>query len=249
MDLYKSIVAYDGTHFQGFQRQARGLRTVQSALEDGLRQLGWTGPSLKAAGRTDAGVHACGQVIAFRLDWPHGPDRLTAALNARLPPDVAVRTTVLAQPDFEPRFWAQRRRYRYRFLLDAAPDPLRERFAWRVWPGPDLESMQRAAELLLGRHDFGALGRAPIVGGHTVRTVFRAEWRQAEPELSLILEADAFLHHMVRRVAALLLEIGRGRGDPGRIQALLDDPRRPAQGKLAPARGLCLEAVLYADRS
>ncbi|HEX9675801.1 MAG TPA: tRNA pseudouridine(38-40) synthase TruA [Anaerolineales bacterium] len=247
MDLYKSIVAYDGTEFQGFQRQAPGVRTVQSVLEQGLQALGWLGPSLKAAGRTDAGVHASGQVIAFQLDWPHAPDHLTAALNAHLPDDVAVRTTVVAPEGFEPRFRALSRRYRYRLLLDAAPDPLRERFAWRIWPEPDLAAMRQASELLVGRHDFGALGRAPIPGGHTLRSVFRADWQVATPEVCLILEADAFLHRMVRRIMALLMEIGRGRTDPDRLRSLLDAPGTPVRGRIAPAHGLCLEAVAYGE--
>jgi tRNA pseudouridine38-40 synthase len=247
MNLYKSIVAYDGTGFQGFQRQAPGLRTVQQVLEQALAGLGWPDPSLRAAGRTDAGVHAAGQVVAYRLDWPHGPDRLTSALNARLPDDVAVRSTAGVPPDFDPRFSAVRRRYRYRLLLEAAPDPLRERFAWRIWPAPDLTAMQRAAAQLLGKHDFGALGRAPIPGGHTVRTVFRAEWRSAPPEADLVLEADAFLHRMVRRIVATLVEIGRGRGEPDRLQRALQAPGQPLKGKLAPAHGLCLESVMYAD--
>jgi tRNA pseudouridine38-40 synthase len=247
MDLYKSVVAYDGTDFQGFQRQAEGVRTVQSVLENGLTALGWTGSTLKAAGRTDTGVHASGQVIAYRLVWPHGTDQLTAAFNAQLPADVAVRATTTAPPDFDPRFSALRRRYRYRMLFDAAPDPLRERFAWRVWPAPDLEAMRGGAGLLLGRHDFAALGRAPIPGGHTVRTVFRAEWETEPTQAAFILEADAFLHRMVRRVVALLFEIGRGRGGPERLKDALAAPERPVQGRIAPARGLCLEAVTYAD--
>jgi tRNA pseudouridine38-40 synthase len=246
MDLYKSVVAYDGTDFQGFQRQAEGVRTVQSVLEHGLAALGWPGPTLRAAGRTDTGVHASGQVIAYGLEWPHAADQLTAAFNAQLPADVAVRLTSKAPPDFDPRFSALRRRYRYRMLFDAAPDPLRERFAWRLWPAPDLGAMRQGAELLMGRHDFGALGRAPIPGGHTMRTVFRAEWQVDLPEASFVLEADAFLHRMVRRVVAMLLEMGRGRGGPDRLQQALAAPDKPVQGRIAPARGLCLEAVTYA---
>ncbi|HJX40063.1 MAG TPA: hypothetical protein VJ345_01275, partial [Anaerolineales bacterium] len=147
----------------------------------------------------------------------------------------------------EPRFRALSRRYRYRLLVDAAPDPLRERFAWRIWPEPDLGAMRKAAERLVGRHDFGALGRAPIPGGHTVRSVFRADWQVAPPEVSLILEADAFLHRMVRRIMALLMEIGRGRTDPDRVRSLLDAPGTPVRGRIAPAHGLCLEAVLYGE--
>lgn len=247
MELYKSIVAYDGTEFKGFQRQRRGVRTVQAVLEDALHGIGWSGSALKAAGRTDAGVHASGQVIAFLLDWPHDPAQLSSALNERLPADVAVRTTERASDGFDPRFSARSRTYCYRLLLDRAPDPLRERFAWRIWPAPDLGCMQRGAELMRGRRDFGALGRAPIPGGHTVRNLMRAEWRAHPPELSLLLEADAFLHRMVRRTVALLLQVGRGRLELERLESILADPGTPVGGKLAPPGGLSLEAVTYGN--
>lgn len=247
MELYKSIIAYDGTEFKGFQRQRQGVRTVQAVLEQALRGIGWSGKTLKASGRTDAGVHASGQVIAFRLEWNHATARLTSALNDRLPPDVAVRTTERAPEGFDPRFSARSRSYRYRLLFDRAPDPLRERFAWRIWPALDLELMQRGAELMRGKRDFGALGRAPIPGGHTIRNLMRVEWQSAPPELSLLLEADAFLHRMVRRIVALLLQVGRGRLELGRLESMLADPETPIGGKLAPPRGLLLEAVSYVD--
>lgn len=247
MEHYKSIIAYDGTEFNGFQRQAGGLRTVQATLEQALRSIGWSGNAIKAAGRTDRGVHASGQVIAFRLSWSHAPARLTAALNAHLPSDVAIRLTEIAPPGFEPRFSAHSRRYRYRLLLDRAPDPLRERFAWRVWPAPDLEAMQRGAELMLGRRDFGALGRAPIPGGHTIRSLTRAEWQLDPPQVSLVLEADSFLHRMVRRIVGLLLDLGQGRLEAGQLKAALANPGTPIGGRLAPAHGLCLESVVYGD--
>jgi len=124
MAAYQSIVAYDGSGFQGFQRLAAGRRTVQAVLEDALRRVGWTGASLLAAGRTDAGVHARGQVISYDLTWRHDAETLTRALNANLPADVSVRHTAPAPEGFHPRFSARRRTYRYTVLADAWPDPL-----------------------------------------------------------------------------------------------------------------------------
>ena len=245
MATYKSIVAYDGTQFEGFQRQAAGRRTVQAELERALAKLGWREASLKAAGRTDAGVHARGQVIAYQLEWRHPPTALTRALNAALPADVAVRATQEVAPDFHPRFAARGRRYRYQILLDAVRDPLQERYAWRIWPAPELEAMQLAGEMLLGEHDFGAFGSAPIAGGHTRRQVRRAAWKREGPRLAFEIEADAFLYHMVRRLVGAMVEIGWGRKRLQRLSQALARPQNPWQGLMAPPQGLCLEEVIY----
>ena len=245
MAAYKSIVAYDGTEFQGFQRLAEGQRTVQGVLEDALRAVGWCGTSLLAAGRTDAGVHARGQVIAFELAWRHAPEILSRALNANLPAEVAVRNTELAPGGFHPRFSARRRTYRYQVLVDAAPEPLAERFAWRLSPEPDLSLMADEAVSILGRHDFAAFGQAPIPGGHTLREVFEARWSRTPGGLAFTIQADAFLKHMVRRLVAALVAAGQGRVPQGTLAELVADPARRWEDRLAPPQGLCLEAVEY----
>jgi len=248
MELYKSIIAYDGTEFHGFQRQAQGIRTVQSVVEDALGNVGWQGRSIMAAGRTDAGVHARGQVIAFELAWQHEAMRLTQALNANLPSDVAVRQTDVAPPGFHPRFSAQRRCYRYTLITSPVRDPLGERYAWRIWPEPNLEAMEAVAATLIGRRDFAAFGRAPIADGHTVRQVFQAQWQQELKILVFEIEADAFLFHMVRRLVAGMIDVGVGRLSAHDLQALLDDPQLRWKGQVAAAQGLCLEAVSYDER-
>jgi len=245
MTFYKSTVAYDGTDFQGFQRLGTSQRTVQGALEAGLRRIGWTGSSLTAAGRTDGGVHARGQVVAFELEWRHDCVSLTHALNSRLPSDVAIWHTEVAPQGFHPRFSARSRRYSYALIASPQPDPLRERYAWRVWPRPDLAAMQEEASILPGRRDFAAFGRAPIPGGHTNRTVLTARWDGLGDRMEFVIEADAFLQHMVRRIVAALIGVGLGRKTPGVLQDLLDHPGGRWEGPMAPARGLCLEAVTY----
>lgn len=245
MAHYKSILAYDGTAYQGFQRQRRGIRTVQESVEKALRQIGWTGASLLAAGRTDAGVHARGQVISFELAWEHPTADLTTALNANLPRDIAVRSTEPAAEDFHPRFDARRRTYRYRLLLAEVRDPLRERYCWRRWPGPELQSMNAVAEQLCGRYDFGAFGPAPVDGGHTVREVFSAVWRESGDELEFEIEANAFLQHMVRRLVAALIRVGEEREPAAAVIDCLDRPQERWDGPLAPPRGLVLQAVAY----
>lgn len=245
---YKSIVAYDGTGFAGFQRLGEGQRTVQAVLEAALHSLGWQEPRLLAAGRTDRGAHARGQVIAFRLTWRHAPEALTAALNAALPGDVAIRETQPVPDSFHPRFGALSRRYSYAVFFDRLPDPLRQGHAWRVWPPPDPEPLAEAARRLRGIRDFGAFGRPPISHGHTVRTVLSCDWDIGPQAGRFEIEADAFLQHMVRRLAAATMAIGQGRASLEKLQASLDNQDCPWPGKLAPACGLCLEAVRYPVR-
>jgi len=245
---YQSIIAYDGTEFSGFQRQAAGTLTVQAAIEASLRAIGWQGESLLAAGRTDAGVHARGQVVAYDLDWAHSAEALTAALNANLPDSIGVKGTQAAGDDFHPRFQARSRCYQYRLLLAPTRDPLAERYAWRRWPGPDLKPMRAVATALIGRHDFRAFGPAPIEGGHTLRMVFRAEWRSGGGRLTFEIAADAFLQHMVRRIVAASVAAGEGRARVDEIVGLIDAPQARWQGVLAPARGLTLQAVTYDNR-
>jgi len=244
MARYKATIAYDGTQFSGFQRQSRD-RTIQGVFEERLQALGWDGESILAAGRTDAGVHAAGQVIAFDLDWGHPISDLQNALNATLPEDIAVQALELAAEDFHPRYDALSRRYRYRLICQPQRDPLRERYAWRVWPAPEFERMAQASGQLLGEHDFAAFGTAPREGGTTVRQVYAAEWERQEDEHSFDVTANAFLFHMVRRVVKLLVEIGHGNCQPEIISEYLSGERAGMPQGLAPPQGLSLMEVRY----
>lgn len=245
MQTYKSIIAYDGTEFRGFQRQAEGVRTVQGELENALRVIGWSESSLRAAGRTDAGVHARGQVISFCLEWRADLEGLSKALNANLPFDIGVGRTEIVAEEFHPRFSARRREYQYSLYNAPFRAPLRDRYSWRVWPEPDVERLNSAAECLIGRRDFAAFGQAPVEGGHTIREVIRAEWILSEGDLSFTIVADAFLYHMVRRVVAAMISIGTGRGELVDFKKMLEDPTRRWEGAIAPPNGLSLEGVYY----
>lgn len=241
---YQSILAYDGTEFAGFQRQ-RGRRTVQGEVEQALGRLGWKERSLRAAGRTDTGVHATGQVFAFRLSWSRSVDGLTGALNAHLPSDASVLQTQEAPAGFHPRYAARWRRYRYRLVASAVRQPLRERYAWRVWPTPDFRAMQLAARALIGEHDFGGFGTAPRADGHTVRMVYRADWEQAGDETAFVIEANAFLYRMVRSIVGTLVLVGSGQVSVEEFQAILRARDRGQIRQVAPAHGLCLMRVDY----
>jgi tRNA pseudouridine38-40 synthase len=244
LERYQATLAYDGTAFAGFQAQ-RGFRTVEGEVQSALRILGWQGRNLLSGGRTDAGVHAAGQVAAFDMEWPHPTDALQRALNANLPGDIACRALRTAAADFHPRYGAIRRCYRYRLLLAQWPDPLEERFALRVWPPPDDEAMADSALALCGKRDFRAFGTAPRKGSHTIRTVFRAEWKREGEQLDFWIEADAFLFRMVRTIVGTLLQRGGGRRSPEEFQALLQTPPKGKSGPAAPACGLCLMRIDY----
>jgi tRNA pseudouridine38-40 synthase len=244
MARYQVILAYDGTEFQGFQRQA-DARTVQAVVESVLRKLSWQGRTLLAAGRTDTGVHAAGQVIAFDLQWSHSPDDLMRAMNANLPADVAVRQASLALPDFHPRYDAISRRYRYHILCEPVRNPLAERYAWRVWPAVDLNRLEGAAGRLEGSHDFSAFGTPPQPGSRTLREVTQAEWFLEGPLLVFEIVSRAFLYHMVRRLVSFQVEIGQGYREVDAFNAFLEGPKREMVPGLAPAHGLVLMEVGY----
>lgn len=240
---YKVILAYDGSTFSGLQRQASS-RSVQVAVEAALRRLGWEGKSILAAGRTDAGVHASGQVIAFNLEWKHSAEDLLKALNARLPGSLAAKEVSEVAASFHPRYDAKLRWYEYRLICQPQRDPLRERYAWRVWPSVKLGRLQKAARELRGEHDFAAFGSAPKSGGSTVRKVHRANWRKAgEDEFVFTVMASGFLYHMVRRMVGLQVKVGQGALDPASVGQALSSRDKVRQ--LAPPQGLCLVAVEY----
>ena len=245
MARYQIILAYDGSDFVGSQRQAKS-RTVQGELEKALRKLGWTGSSALMAGRTDAGVHASGQVAAFDLDWKHSLNDLSNALNANLPADMAVRQAQVAHTDFHPRFDAIARRYRYRLFCRDRRDPLRERYAWRIWPAVDGAKLDYLAKLLPGRHDFAAFGSPPRPGGCTERLLMQASWKQQDDEWFFEVQANAFLYHMVRRLVHTQVVIAQGKFPAEVIvQALAEQVEVPSG--IAPSNGLRLVEVTYPD--
>ncbi|MFC1996481.1 tRNA pseudouridine(38-40) synthase TruA [Chloroflexota bacterium] len=245
MARYKVILAYDGTEFFGSQRQA-DVRTVQSVLENALRKLDWGDQSITLAGRTDAGVHASGQVAAFDLNWNHPPDALLRALNALLPNDLAIRSITACSDKFHPRFDAVERSYRYEIICDPARSPLRERYAWRVWPAPDFELLQTVARSFIGTQDFAPFGGPTNPNGSTIREVKQASWQQQEKLLTFKVTANAFLYHMVRRMVFVLVSCGQGKLEAGNISQVLKASQKQEmfQG-LAPPKGLSLIEVRY----
>lgn len=243
MAHYQVIIAYDGTNFQGFQRQGSS-RTVQAEIEAALRQLGWRGSTILYAGRTDRGVHASGQVISFDLDWEHSLESLRKALNGHMPADIAAGQVTLADADFHPRFSAVARRYNYRLFCQPDRDPLRERYAWRVWPQVEGSLLIQAAACLPGTHDFSAFGSPLKPGGSTIRTLFDAEWTKDGDGWSFAVTANAFLYRMVRRLVFLQVRVGQQRLSLEAFASALQSPS-PLTPGLAKPNGLVLEKVYF----
>jgi tRNA pseudouridine38-40 synthase len=252
MARYQLTLAYDGTDFFGSQRQA-SKRTVQGELEKALGKLGWAGRSILMSGRTDTGVHATAQVAAFDLNWSHSDEELVRALNASLPADMAVHQARMVHAKFHPRFDAIARRYRYRLFCQSLRHPLRERFAWRIWPPLAGAVLVETATLFLGMHDFSAFGSPTTPRGSTVRTVTKAEWSQTEAgDWHFEVQADAFLYRMVRRLVFVQVAAAQGKVPAEAIARSLAKPlpagkRSEIPAGLAPAHGLTLVAVAYPE--
>ena len=253
MTRYGAILAYDGTAYQGFQRQPPPTATIQAAVERAICQVARQPAGIVAAGRTDAGVHAAGQAIAFDVEWKHEDDDLLRAINSQLPPDIALRE-LWRQAGFHPRYDARWRQYAYRIATPTARNPLLNRHVWQiVGQSLDLARMNLAAEICLGEHDFAAFGTPPQAGSkNTVRQVFLSNWA---PESSAFgktyryrIRGTAFLYHMVRRLVGMMAQVGRGVISPGEFEAVLQSRDISKAKTLAPAHGLILEAVGYGAR-
>jgi tRNA pseudouridine38-40 synthase len=240
----KAVIAYDGTDYHGFQRQSPDREpSIQGILESAVSKIGQAGPVL-GAGRTDAGVHASGQVISFDVNWRHGLDDLQRALNAVLPDSIAVLELEQAAETFHPRYDAVSRAYRYSLYTARVRNPLLMRYALYVPRTLDVEAMQRALTHTIGEHDFAAFGQ-PTVGESTTRAMLRTDVIAAGPQIAIELEANGFLYRMVRRIVGTLIPIGRGERSDEEFAAILQaaDPNRA--GPAVPPNGLCLTHVNY----
>jgi tRNA pseudouridine38-40 synthase len=239
---YRARVEYDGTDFAGFQLQAGG-RTVQGELEGALARLAGPGTErirVEAAGRTDAGVHALGQVIAFSWHGRLPAEVLRRALEAILPPDIGIGPLTRVAPGYHPRYAACLRAYRYS-IWNGPRSPLRERYAYGVRGPLDVPAMAGTAQQLVGRHDFSAFG-----GWHRqpVRTLHRVRVRRSGSTITIDVVGDAFLRQMVRSIVAALLRIGRGEATGEDLAAALRGGSRIFAGAVAPPQGLCLRRVV-----
>jgi len=240
----KLLLEYDGTEFHGFQRQGR-LRTVQGVLEERFSALLREPIAVIGAGRTDAGVHARGQVANFHTSRPIAIEKLAAVLNGALPLDVKVQGAEEVEAGFHARRSARGRTYEYTIVERAQPSPLTGRFALVLPERVQVARMARAARGLLGRHDFRAFQGGGAETKSTERTLRRLEARREADRVTVTAEAEAFLYQMVRRLVGALLAVSRGELAPEEVQAALRAGNRGLLPAPAPACGLCLVQVSY----
>lgn len=245
MRRIKCVVQYDGTDFAGFQIQP-GAPTIQGALEHSLRSVIGKFERFGAASRTDAGVHALGQVIAFDTTNPIPVNNLVRAMNEHLPKAINMLDAEEVPRDFRPRQSAVGKVYTYRIYNTEAGPPYITRFAWHIRsPYLNLSAMRQAGEYLKGRHDFAAFRSAGSVVQNTIRTIKRLEMQRQLDTLEVQVEGDGFLYHMVRNIMGYLVEVGMGRHRPEEIQDILASRDRTRLGPPAPPQGLWLTRVLY----
>ncbi|ESU31487.1 hypothetical protein G3A_16425 [Bacillus sp. 17376] len=247
MPRIKCTISYDGTGFSGYQVQP-GKRTVQGELEKALEKLSkGTSIRVSASGRTDAGVHARGQVVHFDTMLEIEPARWQIALNSLLPDDIAVLSVDIAKPDFHARFDAVGKEYRYFLLQSKHRDPFQRNYAYQFQYEFNFDAMREASKHLLGTHDFTSFCSAKTEVEDRVRTLKEIDFYEENGLLVFRFVGDGFLYNMVRILVGTLLEVGTGKRDAASMQQLLEDQDRTRAGKTAPGHGLYLWKVFYEE--
>lgn len=241
---WKCVCAYDGTEFPGWQSQVRG-RAIQDVIEARIAEIFGGSRRIHGSGRTDAGVHALGQVFHFDAEWRHGPGKLLAAFRAGLPPSIQVKSVRAVEADFHARFDASGKRYVYRLSLGDA-DPFTRPYCWTVFRQLDLAAMEAAAAILRGRHDFRAF--TALNGADredSVRDLRRLDISRRGRRVNITAEAGGFLYKMMRSLAGVLVAVGEGKLTLTQVRAILASRERTARVLTAPPHGLFLVKVFY----
>jgi len=247
MRTLKFTLAYDGTNYVGWQRQINGV-SIQQVLEEAFVPLfkpGMSMPAIASAGRTDAGVHALGQVASLRVELDLAPDAIWRALNVRLPTDIRVVEVTDMPPGFHARFDARGKSYRYRLATGPIVPPFERWFVWHVPQRCDVDAMRRGAAVLVGRHDFASFQARGSTTIDTARTIRTLTIDTCDGGIVIEVEGDGFLRHMVRTIVGSLVDIGSGTHPPGWMCEVLRARDRHAAGQTAPAGGLTLVSVSY----
>ncbi len=244
---YMLRVAYDGTEYCGWQSQP-GLRTVEGTLKSALDRLMRQDIKLIGASRTDAGVHAEGNVAVFDCDTTIPADKIKYALNNLLPEDMVVVESVTVADDFHPRHCDCRKTYQYRILNTPLPDPNRRRNTYFYRGDIDIDNMRKAAEYIVGEHDFACFMAAGSQVKDTVRTVYALELDRQDDIITMTIQGNGFLYNMVRIIAGTLLMVGRGQLKPEALEEIIKSKDRSKAGPTAPAKGLTLKSIIYEQR-
>lgn len=243
-------VAYDGTHYSGWQWQPNGL-TIEEVLNRELSRLLKEEIHIKGCSRTDAGVHAKGNLCILDTDSRIPPEKLCYALNQSLPEDIVIQDSREVPPDFHPRKWSSVKTYEYRIDVARFPDPLRRRYVYTTYYPLDVSAMREAAAYLVGEHDFASFCSAGSQAESTVRRILSLQIEEkvlfGKEEITLLVSGTGFLYNMVRIIAGTLMETGHGRITPDEVERILYKKDRRAAGPTAPACGLCLREIRLVD--
>lgn len=242
---YKLIVAYDGTNYQGFQRQKNGIG-VQQVIEKALTKLFKEPVELVAAGRTDAGVHARGQVVSFTTQKNIPAEKLPQALGHLLPKDVVILEGTSVDANFHARYGAVAKTYEYKIYLADQLDPCQRNYTWQLQEQLDVPAMEEATQYILGTHDFTTFRNAGSTKKTSVRTIESAIWQLQGNNLTFTITGNGFLYRMVRNLVGGLVKVGKGKITPVQFKELLEAKERKLLGMPAPASGLYLTYVKYA---
>lgn len=245
MGRFKLTIQYDGSRYDGWQRQGNTGNTIQGKLEEVFSRMTGDTVEIQGAGRTDGGVHAAGQVATLSLPEEFSPEDILAYANRYLPEDIAVTAAERVPERFHARLSAKGKVYRYAIRLGAVPDVFRRKYMWHLPEPLDIAAMEQAAGYLTGTHDYRAFCSNRRYKKSTVRTVSAIEITRQGDDLYLTFRGDGFLYNMVRILTGTLVEVGLGQRKAEEMPAILASRERTAAGKTAPAQGLCLMEVVY----
>ncbi|MCR5293855.1 MAG: tRNA pseudouridine(38-40) synthase TruA [Lachnospiraceae bacterium] len=245
MTNYRMLVQYDGSRYNGWQKQGDTKNTIQEKLETILSRMTGSPVDIHGAGRTDAGVHAEGQVAQFRLDRELPPEEIRSYLNEYLPEDIGILEVAAAGPRFHSRYNAARKTYLYRIALDKSRHVFDRKYVYEYSGVLDLAAMRQAASLLAGEHDFMSFCGNPRMKKSTVRRLFEVNISRVSDEIRLEFIGEGFLQYMVRILVGTLIEVGEGKRDPDSMPSLLAARDRKLAGPTAPPQGLTLKEVRY----
>lgn len=247
MKNYKAILAYDGGRYNGWQKQGNTENTIQGRLERVVSEIAGAETEVFGSGRTDAGTHATGQAINFHMDWPGTPEELLAALNSRLPEDIAGLSIEEVPPRFHSRLNAKAKTYAYTIWNSERPPVFLRKYAFWCKTPLDWEKMEEASQAFLGEHDFKSFCANKRMKKSTVRRIDRIEFRQEGEKTEILFTGNGFLYQMVRILTGTLVEVGEGKREPEDMAAILQAVNREAAGFTAPSHGLCLREVRYGE--
>lgn len=245
MQTYRLILSYDGTRYNGWQRQGNTSNTIQEKLETLLSRLLGEEIEVAGSGRTDAGVHASGQVVSFHTEQYHDPVQLLHDIRQYLPEDIGAMELTEASPRFHARLNATGKTYHYRVWNSDTPNVFQRKYQYQLDSAINIDAMRTAAQGLIGTHDFMSFCANKRMKKSTIRTIQSIDITPIGDEIRFTFTGNGFLYHMVRILVGTLLEVGMGTRDMHTMPALLDAKDRSQAGFLVPAQGLCLEAVYY----